>query len=306
VADRVEAAGGVLWRGEPVAPEIALVHRPRYDDWSLPKGKLDPGEHPLLAALREIEEETGFTALPGRRLGSLRYDVHEGPKRVRYWSCQATGGEFRANREVDELWWATVPQALARLDPDHDRRVLERFAEDTRPTRAMVVVRHASAGDKRGWSGPDADRPLDPVGQARSRVVGPVLTAYAVQRAGAADVQRCRQTLEPWARSAGAEVSVLKATTAGVFETDPEEAVHEVLALLDGVGTAGVDAAGSIAWCGQREVIPELVAGLVGRLGGQADPDDVGDLRKGGLLLLHVAAEPGDGPRLVAMERLPG
>jgi phosphohistidine phosphatase SixA len=136
--------------------------------------------------------------------------------------------------------------------------------------------------------------------------VGPVLTAYAVRRAGAADVQRCRQTLEPWARSAGAEVSVLKATTAGVFETDPEEAVHEVLALLDGVGTAGVDAAGSIAWCGQREVIPELVAGLVGRLGGQADPDDVGDLRKGGLLLLHVAAEPGDGPRLVAMERLPG
>jgi 8-oxo-dGTP diphosphatase len=203
-----------------------------------------------------------------------------------------------------------VPQALARLDPDHDRRVVERFAEDTRPTRAMVVVRHASAGDKRGWTGADADRPLDPAGRARTRIVAALLGAYAVRRAGAADVQRCRETLEPWARNAGVEVSVLKATTAGVFQTDPEEAVHEVLALLDGVGGAGDPAGhvavGSVAWCGQREVIPELVAGVVGRLGGQTDPDDVGDLRKGGLLLLHVAATPGDGPRLVALERLPG
>jgi 8-oxo-dGTP pyrophosphatase MutT (NUDIX family)/phosphohistidine phosphatase SixA len=310
VADRVEAAGGVLWRGDPAAPEIALVHRPRYDDWSLPKGKVDPGEHPLLAAMREIEEETGFTGRPGRRLGSLRYEVPEGPKRVRYWSFEAIDGEFRANREVDELWWATVPQALARLDPDHDRRVLERFAEDTRPTRALVVVRHASAGDKAGWSGPDGDRPLDAAGRARTRVVGALLAAYAVRRAGAADVQRCRQTLEPWSRDAGVEVSVLKATTAGVFDSDPEEAVHEVLALLDGVGgdgdPAGADAVGSIAWCGQREVIPELVAAVIGRLGGQADADDVGDLRKGGLLLLHVAATPDDRPRLVALERLPG
>jgi 8-oxo-dGTP diphosphatase len=310
VADRVEAAGGVLWRGDPVAPEIAVVHRPRYDDWSLPKGKLDHGEHPLLAALREIAEETGFAARPGRRLGSLRYDVPEGPKRVRYWACEATGGEFRPNREVDELWWATVPEALARLDPDHDRRVVERFGEDTRPTRAMVVVRHASAGDKRGWTGTDADRPLDPAGQARSRVVRSLLSAYAVRRAGAADVRRCRETLQPWARSAGVEVSVLKATTAGVFQTDPDQAVHEVLALLDGWGgAAGADgdhAVGSIAWCGQREVIPDLVAGVVGQLGGQADPDDLGDLRKGGLLLVHVAAAPGAGPRLVALERLPG
>jgi 8-oxo-(d)GTP phosphatase len=309
VAERVEAAGGVLWRGDPAAPEIALVHRPRYDDWSLPKGKLDHGEHPLLAALREIDEETGFVARPGRRLGSLRYEVPEGPKRVRYWACEATGGRFRASREVDELWWATVPQALARLHPDHDQRVLERFVLDTRPTRAIVVVRHASAGDKKGWSGTDADRPLDPAGQARTRIVRSLLSAYAVSRAGAADVRRCRETLEPWARSARVEVSVLKATTAGVFETDPDEAIHEVLALLDGVGGAGApagDAAGSIAWCGQREVIPDLVAGVVGRLGGQADPDDLGDLRKGGLLLLHVATVTGAGPRLVALERLPG
>ena len=310
MAERVEAAGGVLWRGDPASPEIALVHRPRYDDWSLPKGKLDHGEHPLLAALREIEEETGYAARPGRRLGSLRYEVPEGPKRVRYWACEAaTDGEFRPNREVDELWWATVPQALARLDPDHDQRVLERFVQDTRPTRAIVVVRHASAGDKRGWSGTDADRPLDPAGRARTRIVGSLLSAYAVSRAGAADVRRCRETLEPWARSAGVEVSVLKATTAGVFETDPDEAVHEVLALLDGADGAGVPdggAVGSIAWCGQREVIPDLIAGVVSRLGGQADPDDLGDLRKGGLLLVHVATAPGSGPRLVALERLPG
>ena len=105
----VKAAGGVVRRDG----RIAVVHRPRYDDWSLPKGKLDLGEHPLLGALREIEEETGFTARPGRRLGSLRYAVPEGPKRVRYWACEAVDGAFAANREVDEPLASRRPGPLA-------------------------------------------------------------------------------------------------------------------------------------------------------------------------------------------------
>ncbi len=291
--DQVEAAGGVLWRGDPARPEVAVVHRPRYDDWSLPKGKLDYGEHPLLAALREIEEETGFAAVPGRRLGSLRYPVLEGPKRVRYWSCEAVAGAFTPNREVDALRWLAVPEALALLSPRQDRQVLERYADDTRRTHALVVVRHASAGDKKGWSGSDAERPLDPSGRGRAAVVAALLQAYVVGRLAAADVRRCRETLEPYARAAGLRVEAVKSATAGDFDRDPPAGVDAVARLLDAPGTA--------AWCGQREVIPDLVASLTDRLGGAVDPDELGDLRRGALLLLHVA----DG-RLVTLERLPG
>jgi 8-oxo-(d)GTP phosphatase len=296
---QVEAAGGVLWRGDPARPEVALVHRQRYDDWSVPKGKLDPGEHPLLGGLREIQEETGFAGLPGRRLGSVRYVVAEGRKRVRYWACEAVGGRFEASREVDELWWGLVPEALERADSEGDARILEAFAADTRRTRALALVRHASAGDRHHFAGKDAERPLDAEGEERARTVAALLTAYDVRRAGTADVTRCRQTLAPFAASTGVEVATLSATTAGTFDSDAEEGSEQVLGLLDGAGAA--------AWCGQREVIPDLAVALCERLGGPKCDGARGvhhlaDLRKGGLLLLHVD-EHG---RLGSVERLPG
>ena len=291
---RIEAGGGVLWRGDPARPEVAVVHRPRYDDWSLPKGKLHRGEHPLLGALREIEEETGFTARAGRRLASLRYDVAEGPKRVRYWECEVTSGAFAPNREVDELRWEPVPAALQRLAPDHDRAILESFAADTRRTHALVVVRHASAGDKRRWDGADAERPLDPAGRSRSRTVAALLSAYGVTRAGTADVRRCRETLSPWARATGTAVETLKATTAGTFPDDPEEGVDQVAALVEGQTSA--------VWCGQREVIPDLLAGLGERLGGASRTAGLLAPAKGVLLVLRLDEQG----RLVTLERSPG
>jgi 8-oxo-dGTP diphosphatase len=292
-AVRVEAAGAVLWRGDPAAPEVALVHRPRYDDWSLPKGKLDPGEHPLLGALREVEEETGFAARPGRRLPTTRYDVLDGPKRVRYWACEATGGAFDPGREVDELVWLPVPAAMTKVTFDRDGEVLAGFAADTRRTRALVVVRHASAGDKRAWAGPDRDRPLDPAGRAQAEAIVGLLVAYDVRRAGTADVLRCRATLAPFAAATGVEVAELPATSAPAYEDAADAAADAVFALLDGVG--------GCAWCGQREVIPALVAAVCGRLGGRVGPGDLAGLPKGRLLVLHVT-ETGE---LATLDRLP-
>jgi 8-oxo-dGTP diphosphatase len=129
MAGEVEAAGGVVWRRGADGVEIALVHRPRYDDWSLPKGKLDPGEGFEEAALREVEEETGMRCRLGRELGETRYRDHKDrPKVVRYWAMDDCRGEFEPNEEVDDLRWVPTDEAKRMLSYDFDRDLVERVA----------------------------------------------------------------------------------------------------------------------------------------------------------------------------------
>jgi 8-oxo-dGTP pyrophosphatase MutT (NUDIX family) len=122
----VRAAGGVVLRaGANGDPETALVHRPKYDDWTFPKGKLVPGETDEEAAIREVEEETGFRVSLDRELPTVRYRDSTGrPKVVRYWTMTVLRGEFQPNREVDELRWVPLPEAAALLTYDHDRALL--------------------------------------------------------------------------------------------------------------------------------------------------------------------------------------
>jgi 8-oxo-(d)GTP phosphatase len=123
----VRAAGAVLVDGD----RIALVHRPRYDDWTLPKGKHEPGEDDVAAALREVQEETGFRGCIERDLGVVRYTVEKRgvvlPKVVRYYVMQAAAGAFTPNDEVDELRWVTREQAAQLLTYERDREVLARW-----------------------------------------------------------------------------------------------------------------------------------------------------------------------------------
>ena len=128
MADPIEvvAAGGAVWRRGPAGTvEIALVHRPRYDDWSLPKGKCDPGESFLACAQREVLEETGFTCTVGDDLLDVYYRDHKDrPKVVRYWAMEAIEATFDANAEVDQVRWLAFPEAVALLSYPHDRPVL--------------------------------------------------------------------------------------------------------------------------------------------------------------------------------------
>ncbi|HSJ45073.1 MAG TPA: NUDIX hydrolase [Euzebyales bacterium] len=126
-ADRIEAAGGVLWRRDTDGLRYAIIHRPKYDDWSLPKGKLDPGETHEQAAVREVEEETGWQAEVGPELGVITYEHGGRPKRVEYWSMRAIDGDFVPNKEVDDLRWLPQDQARALLSYDRDRDVFDRF-----------------------------------------------------------------------------------------------------------------------------------------------------------------------------------
>lgn len=122
----VLAAGAAVWRRtSDGAIEVLVVHRPRYDDWSLPKGKCEEGESFLACARREVEEETGLTCEVGLELTDVYYDDHKGrSKVVRYWAMEAVDGEFVANDEVDDAGWLPFPAAVARLSYSHDRPVL--------------------------------------------------------------------------------------------------------------------------------------------------------------------------------------
>lgn len=125
----VQAAGGVVWRVRSGVLEVAIVHRPKYGDWSFPKGKLDPGESHEQGAIREVEEETGLRCVLGHELSTAHYRDSKGrSKTVRYWEMTVAGGEFTANPEVDEIRWLSVVPAAAILSYSHDIAVLESFA----------------------------------------------------------------------------------------------------------------------------------------------------------------------------------
>ncbi|MEU6381024.1 NUDIX hydrolase [Streptomyces sp. NPDC046909] len=122
----VEAAGCVLWRRSPIDGEleVCLVHRPKYDDWSHPKGKLKRGENALAGALREVAEETGYQAVTGAELPTLHYLANGRPKRVRYWAAEATEGAFTPNTEVDRILWLPPTAARNRLTQPRDRTLV--------------------------------------------------------------------------------------------------------------------------------------------------------------------------------------
>ncbi|MFJ4784182.1 NUDIX hydrolase [Streptomyces sp. NPDC088794] len=132
----IQAAGAVLWRHSPVdsALEVCLVHRPKYDDWSHPKGKLKRGEESLTGALREVTEETGYTAEPGTELSTVRYFVGGRPKQVRYWAAEAVSGGFAPNDEVDRILWLSPGAARSRLTQFRDRGLVDEL---------LTTLRHA-------------------------------------------------------------------------------------------------------------------------------------------------------------------
>ncbi|WP_232664300.1 NUDIX hydrolase [Pseudonocardia sp. TRM90224] len=204
----IRAAGCVLWRpGDDFAtggePQVALVHRPRYDDWSFPKGKLDTGETMSAAAVREVEEETGHRVRLGSALGDVRYEVADGRKIVRYWAGEAVGGAFEPNDETDELRWVPASSAARLLSYTFDIDVLRRFTTIGAPTSTVLLVRHAKAGSRNQWDGDDDLRPLSGSGREQAARLGRVLPRFGPDRLASAPPVRCRETIAPLAAALG-------------------------------------------------------------------------------------------------------
>jgi 8-oxo-(d)GTP phosphatase len=197
VSDPIRAAGGVVRR----RGEVLLVHRPKYGDWTFPKGKAKRGEDDEECALREVEEETGLRCRLGRELATTRYRALAGPKVVRYWEMAALGGKFRPTREIDEVRWLTPARAASLLSYGRDLEVLESLEPPP-----LLVVRHASAGDRDAWDGDDAQRPLDDQGRRQADELVQTLEPYAVARILSSPFVRSVQTVEPLAAARGLEV----------------------------------------------------------------------------------------------------
>jgi len=274
--------------------EVAVIHRPRYDDWSLPKGKLAPGESHLEGALREVHEETGFRVQPGRSLGEVHYLKNSSgaarEKVVQYWAMRAIGGAFSPSREVDEMEWLTVDQALERITRGTDREVLERFALRPAMTGSVLLVRHASAGSRGDWDGDDRKRPLDEAGQDQADELVRLLSRFGVDEIVTADPVRCVETVQPLSESIGVPTRLEPLLSEDGFPSNEEDAVE----LVRNLGRPG----GAAVACSQRGVIEEII----GRLS-ESDALDVGDtlsLKKGGVWALAF-----DDHRLVGAERLP-
>ena len=229
-----------------------MIHRPRYDDWSLPKGKVDPGETAPVAAVREVCEETGHQCVLGRRLNTVSYPIDPGIKKVYYWAARATGGEFTPGKEVDELVWLPVVDAMKKLEYPQDRKVLRRFAKQPADTRTVLVVRHGTAGSKSRYSGDDTKRPLDKQGRAQAEALVPQLLAFGATDVYVADRLRCHQTLEPLAAELGVSIHNEHTLTEEAYAKNPKRSRSRMLRIAAQAGTPAI--------CSQGKVIPDLVA----------------------------------------------
>ncbi len=284
------AAGAVLWRPRDGAatPEVAIIHRPRYDDWSLPKGKVDSGETEPVAAVREIEEETGFHAHLGRRLTTVTYPLDPGIKKVRYWAGRCVSGQFSVNDEVDELTWLPVDQAMKALTYAHDRKVLRRFAKLPADTQTVMIVRHATAGSRARYKGDDRKRPLDKHGRAQAESLVGQLLAFGAGDLFAADRLRCRQTLDPLAEELGAAIREEPELSEEAYADNRKATRQRILEI------AATSANPVI--CTQGKVIPDLIEWWCERDGVRPDRSRN---RKGSTWVMSLA----DG-RLVAADHL--
>jgi len=307
-----------MWQARPDegGVQVALVHRPRYDDWGFPKGKAKPGEHRLLTAVREVAEETGLRPVLGRPLKQVFYRAQGRPKRVDYWAAtlsapppegQGSGGaadshaqpafvppgqaEFVPNDEVDKLEWLPVAEAEQRLTYPHDVRLLREFAAAPASTVPYIFLRHASAVAKEGWPDDGLLRPLDEAGRVAAYRLAELLACFGPARVFSSAAARCVETVLPYTVHVGVAASAEPALT--LFTAGgaaPSARLGELLA--DGL---------PMILCGHGETLPSLYAQAVRRFGAlpPADPS----FAKGSFSVLHVARTDGAAASVVAIEQ---
>lgn len=258
--DLIKAAGAVLWRriGDDLV-QVALIHRPRYDDWSFPKGKVDAGESEISCAYREVLEETGFESVFGPELCKVEYAVDESTKTVRYWAARAVGDAKNVMdiEEVDQLIWVTIADAYDKLSRKGDHEVLKNFEKFGIDTTPLILLRHGKAITREEWSGDDGDRPLAQLGQLQSMRMLAMYLPFAITEIHTSDAVRCYETVAPMARSLSLDMFYWSELSEYAYEKDKKAAANVVNDIIESGANAIV--------CGHNPVIPGIVAKFIGK-----------------------------------------
>lgn len=254
-AIKIRAAGAVVLRGDAKDPEVLTIHRQRYDDWSLPKGKGKVDELSPHTAIREVLEETGYVVRLGLRLPSMRYQVSKGPKKVEYWRATVVEERgFEPNQEVDRVKWMPIDKAMRKLTYADERRAVS-AALLKPPTIPLVLVRHGKAMLRKDWSGRDQERRLTARGRRQANVLTQLLSAYGVEALASSSSTRCVQTLTPYAERAGLEILHEDVLTEEQGTVRPKDVRKYTAKLLRDITVP-------TAICGHRPVLPYMFEGL--------------------------------------------
>ena len=279
------------------------MHRERYDDWTFPKGKQEPGEHLLLTAVREVEEESGLRVRLGRPLEALEYPVGGRLKRVSYWAGRCTvAGPFLPSREVDQMRWHLASEAAKVLSYPRDAAVLADFLAGPADTVPVILLRHAAAGSKRertaGLPGAaaaaaDLSRPLDHAGAAQAQELAELLSCYGRGQVVSSPAERCLATVRPYAAAAGVPVRAegALAVEGGGGQEAARARADRASRLAASLALAGEPA----VICAHRENMPALIGAVFGAVGAEPPP---AQLDKAEFLVAHLA-----GGKLAGQER---
>lgn len=301
----VYAAGAVVWRLIDGKLRILLIHRTKYRDITLPKGKVDPGEMLAETAVREVHEETGIRVSLGVPVGVSRYHLPSRKQKVvHYWAAEATDEAVRAstfvpNREIAALEWVSIKKARARLSYPVDLEILDFFAtlvdDGVLRTFPVIALRHAKALPRSEWDGADAARPLTERGRRQAdSIVGP-LRAFGVRRIVTSDAVRCVQTVKPLAKALGRK----PVKTADISQDAWEDGVSDLRSVIGRRVRAGKPA----VVCSHGPVLPGLVSEIAlatGTIHGSYI-GSAADLEPGAFSVVHLSAShPGSG--IIAIE----
>jgi 8-oxo-dGTP diphosphatase len=277
------AAGAVLWRkGEKKKIEVLIIHRPKYDDWTFPKGKAEIGEPLIACAYREVLEETNIETAFGPYLGEVEYLTNDGKKKVSFWSAKVIKEkEFNSNAEVDQLKWVEVTKVKELLTLDTDRKILEQFLRIEPDTKPLILLRHAKAVTRDEWQGEDDDRPLDSYGQNQAKRLLAMYQVFNLEQIHSSDAVRCYDTVVAIAKGLSIKLEVTGKLSESTFKKDKEKAfdyAKDLMKLNE-----------SVLLCSHNPILPKMLNKLTKK--SEVDADEGKLLPADGWVIHRIGKE---------------
>jgi 8-oxo-(d)GTP phosphatase len=293
----IRAAGVVVLKGPASKPKVLIIHRPHRRDWSLPKGKLDNGEHVVAAAVRECDEESGIIPILSVPLGQQSYRTLGRDKTVDYWRARiGRHVRFAPDDEVDKILWVAPDEARRMLSYSRDADYLDR-ALAAPPTWPLILLRHTAAEKRSDFKGRDYRRPLTGRGRTHAKALIALLSAYGVESIISSTSTRCVETVRPFAQTSKKSLQRIPALSEESANRKPRAAVAKVqqLSLVKK----------SIVVCSHRPVLPLLLEPFLSDATKTQTKALKEPLSPGGLIVLHRSIAKGKW-RIVAVERHDG